>query len=286
MHLLLVKKWPLKFLNKAIQYMKFAALCGERLMDCNRLPQYWLRSSVHLSLRTLNFGMKFIELLRFMINLDHVTNVTGSTTPLTRACRSELMCISCAQSHPEACDPSALRCINCKGSHAANDKNCPAYQREIKLQKFRSQHHLTIRDARRQFKDSNIPLDHSYAKVASHVPQEYVSKSDFESTMQNMVSQFSSLVQTMVAEVQRSTFEMVESITKSLLAIIQDNQAKKLNKTQISALTEELSQKAKKLKVYNFNTQEHANQMDFQEVTSQVSNSEGPPNVLPSRTSS
>ena len=67
-----------------------------------------------------------------------------------RSCRNTKICKNCAQSHSGDCPSSVLSCANCKGNHASDDKVCPVYLREIQFQKFLSEHHLTIQEARRQ----------------------------------------------------------------------------------------------------------------------------------------
>ncbi|KAG8227886.1 hypothetical protein J437_LFUL007197 [Ladona fulva] len=48
-----------------------------------------------------------------------------------KACQLNFRCIKCGQSHPSSeCYsilPKGLTCTNCKGSHPANDRGCPAY---------------------------------------------------------------------------------------------------------------------------------------------------------------
>ena len=86
----------------------------------------------------------------------------------TRMCCSKhQVCILCAQVHAGTYASAELLCINCHGKHAANEKTCPTYQREVKLQKFQGQNHLTIWDARQQFKESNNTQEKSFAKVAT-----------------------------------------------------------------------------------------------------------------------
>ena len=114
-----------------------------------------------------------------------------------------------------------------------------------------SGNHLTIRDVRQQFKESNNIQEKSFAKVVSATTNGSISKSEYETVIQNMSAQFTTMVQTLVVEVQRSTYEMVGSVTQALFAITQEIQSIKPSKTHLTALQDYLARKAKKLKAFD-----------------------------------
>lgn len=144
----------------------------------------------------------------------------------TRSCRSDKVCASCATTHTGECASPTLLCINCKGAHSATSKSCPTYLREVRLQRFRSKNHLTIREARRQFKDSQDSSKVQYATVAARAPSDNVKSADFQAALQNMSQQFNCLLQSAVAEFQQSLHTIIENITKPLLIIVQELQKK------------------------------------------------------------
>ena len=121
-------------------------------------------------------------------------------THSTRACRSDKqLCSSCGEAHPHVCSATSPR-INCSGAHTATNKDCPQYQLEIRLQKFKSPNHLTIRKARHQFMDNVSTSSRSSGKVTFIPPPEGITKIDLEAALQSVTSQFTTIVQSLVSE--------------------------------------------------------------------------------------
>ena len=175
----------------------------------------------------------------------------------TKMCRStDSICVSCATSHTGDCTSPTPLCINCKAAHPANDKACPHYLQEARLQKFRSENHLTIREARRQFTYRPVANKTSYAMVADSTPPDTVTKADLDNALRTMSTHFTTMLQAVVTEFQKSMQDMVESVTRPLLSVIEQLQAKQPNKASLAGLQDILEKRAKKPKItetINFN---------------------------------
>ena len=54
-------------------------------------------------------------------------------------CRGKLRCSICSGEHKYSeCSTAAPKCPNCGGSHSANEKICPRYQRETEILKLKT----------------------------------------------------------------------------------------------------------------------------------------------------
>ena len=166
----------------------------------------------------------------------------------TKSCRSEQICKKCSQVHTGDCSTPTLLCTNCKENHAADDKNCAAYITEKNLQKFRSEHHLTLREARRQFQTQRSSQKPLYAAVAARAPDDSIKQSQLDSAIQQITTHFTNLVQNMVSEMQKSMQAMVESIATPLMGLIQELQTKKIVSSKLEHLPGSVDAPNKKFK--------------------------------------
>ena len=148
----------------------------------------------------------------------------------TNKCGSDSICTQCATTHTGQCYSPTLTCINCKGNHAANDKHCPPYLQEVQLQKYKSQNHLTIQEARRQFQAQQKPVMAQYATVAARTPVEMVTRSEFESTVSQLFRKFTNTLEMVLNEMQYSVHSLLGSITTPLVALIQEVHGSKVSK--------------------------------------------------------
>ena len=184
-------------------------------------------------------------------------------THSTKSCRSEKqLCSTCGDSHTGPCS-SAPQCINCKGPHAATDSSCPRYQREVQIQKFKSSHHLTIRDARRQYNDNKTSSTRNFASVVSSTPSDSISRSDLDSALSSISSQFTTLVQNLVTEFRQTIASLSESIIQPIHDLIRELQSKKSVKANLQAIQDNLDFRNKKIKAAQDSIPVTSYQMDF-----------------------
>ena len=144
----------------------------------------------------------------------------------TSKCRSDSICMDCATTHTGQCSSPTLLCINCKG----NDKRCPSYLREVQIQKYKSQNHLTIQEAWLQFRAQQKPVAAQYATVAARPPVEMGTKSEFESTVSQFFTKFTNTLETVLNEIQSSIHSLLGSIATPLVALVQEVQRSKVSK--------------------------------------------------------
>lgn len=143
----------------------------------------------------------------------------------TRTCTRDAVCKKCAQSHESACSSDTTVCINCQGPHEADDKNCPLYAKEVKIQKFKSENHFTISEARRQFKETSSA--NTYAKVAaSSVPSpcpqgDFITKTELEATLKSFSENLTAMFQSALEAQLQLCREFIESATASILETVQ-----------------------------------------------------------------
>lgn len=243
----------------------------------------------------------FLWLQRFRVSMFYDKPQQCSNcyryTHSTKSCRSDKRCAFCSKSHPGECTSTSYLCINCEGPHTANDPTCPLYLREVQFQKFRSENHLTISEARRLFTNHTVTSTATYAKIASSAPSDNISKKDFEPIIESLTSQFTSMLNEVRQEMQdmaRSFKEQMQEMAKEFNKQIQetandtrnhirethnlylqmlqkhqhDSQTKNTIKTS-TTLSESENQKPKKIKTSQkattVDTQRHeTTQMDFQ----------------------
>ena len=80
-------------------------------------------------------------------------------------CKSKPVCGRCGhEAHEGSCKTDAV-CINCKGDHAPNSKNCPSYKKEAAIQKLRAEKKMSFADAKREVELSQPEGRSSYAAV-------------------------------------------------------------------------------------------------------------------------
>lgn len=115
----------------------------------------------------------------------------------TRNCKKEKVCRQCGSSHEGACKEGAKSCASCSGAHGTGDKACPRYIEEMKIQEFKSTHHLTITEARRKYKNKDERTN--YATIAAKQTKDSYRSSNteaskyLESTLTKMIDVLVSL---------------------------------------------------------------------------------------------
>lgn len=80
-------------------------------------------------------------------------------------CHMPYRCVKCAENHAPGCCPldqsnnkTKPKCVNCKGEHTANDaKQCPAFQRAIKLSNERKEKNAKPNQTKRNEKYTQQP---------------------------------------------------------------------------------------------------------------------------------
>lgn len=137
-----------------------------------------------------------------------------------KACRSPQICKSCGISHEEPCS-SAISCANCQGNHMATDKTCPAYLKESRLLRFKSENHLTLSEARRRFKDSEHRT--SYARVTADTPpQKFVTKDDLQEALNNFTETMTNLFQQLLDAQIQACQALLQEATCSVVTSFKD----------------------------------------------------------------
>ena len=84
-------------------------------------------------------------------------------------CRGKLRFSICSGEHKYSeCSAAASKCPNCGGSHSANEKICPRYQRETEILKLKTVANLSYADACKEFRTSrNPPAPHLASQSTS-----------------------------------------------------------------------------------------------------------------------
>jgi len=73
-------------------------------------------------------------------------------------CRGKLRCSICSGEHKYSeCSAAAPKCPNCGGSHSANEKICPRYQRETEILNLETVANLSYADACKELSTSRNP---------------------------------------------------------------------------------------------------------------------------------
>ncbi|GFT31386.1 hypothetical protein TNCV_608231 [Trichonephila clavipes] len=138
-----------------------------------------------------------------------------SYTHLSRFCSSPIRCINCGESHAEQCINSS-NCINCKGDHPANSPNCPNFIKLKKILEFKCNHHLTLEEARRKFKETPSVNYFTVLKTAVPVPN----MQEFEKKLENIVANIQTALEQQTTDIMNSVQTMLESMFKHLVNII------------------------------------------------------------------
>ena len=115
------------------------------------------------------------------------------------------------------CSSPTFTYINCKGNHTEKDKQCPSYFRKIQFQKYKSQQHLTIQEAQCQFQFQKKSVATQYAMTAAHPPVEMVTRSEFESTISQLLLKFTNTLEMGPNEMQSLIHSLLVFITTPLV---------------------------------------------------------------------
>ena len=84
-------------------------------------------------------------------------------------CKAKPVCGKCGhEAHENAC-PHAAICTNCKGDHAPSSRNCPAYKKEVAIQRLRAEKKISFAEAKREVEKTEPSTfsGRSYADIAS-----------------------------------------------------------------------------------------------------------------------
>lgn len=149
-------------------------------------------------------------------------------THTTKNCQNLARCKRCGKVHSSSCEATSPECLHCHESHEADDKICSRYQDELTIQKLKSTHHISISEARRQFKINQSTAAKSYAATVSKKDegQDTVSTSElchfFKNELQNLMNGVVSQIQTMMSEVvQIVTQDFKQGLQESIQQAIQ-----------------------------------------------------------------
>ena len=80
-------------------------------------------------------------------------------------CISQAICVSCGENtHSPPCK-SSCHCVNCNGPHSSYSRDCPKFQIEREIQKFRATAKVSFPEARRCYQAQH-PVDFSWSFVS------------------------------------------------------------------------------------------------------------------------
>ena len=134
----------------------------------------------------------------------------------TRVCKSPRVCKDCGSTHEGPCTEPVLKCHNCQGSHRTDDKSCPLYLKEAQIQRFKSVNHLSIAQARREFRQVE-KQGRSYASVTndtpSPLPPDTLTKADLQEALNAFSENLIHIIKTAL-EVQATTLQTASEPTR------------------------------------------------------------------------
>ena len=83
-------------------------------------------------------------------------------------CEETERCVKCAEEgHSNFKCQKDPKCVNCKGNHMSSSKDCPAFKKEAAIQKIKSEKNITYSEARRQYNNTNVQSNKTYADAAA-----------------------------------------------------------------------------------------------------------------------
>ena len=87
----------------------------------------------------------------------------------SKACKSAQLC-KCGKEYHDAavaCD-SPAKCINCKGDHPSDSRNCPSWIEESNIQRLKAEQGISFAEAKKLAQQTSyVTPDRSFARVAS-----------------------------------------------------------------------------------------------------------------------
>lgn len=112
-------------------------------------------------------AMHSLDVRRYIPNPLQCYRCYQFAHPATR-CTADPKCGRCgAAKHDDSCNAAPM-CLNCKGSHPAYFKKCPAYIKEAKITTLQATENLTYREAKGRLYSANTNQEtNSYAKVTA-----------------------------------------------------------------------------------------------------------------------
>lgn len=114
---------------------------------------------------------------------------------LTTKCTRPEICVCGGVPHQGEC--ATAMCPNCRGPHRADDKSCPAYSKELAVEKFRASNGVSYYEARRCIQQQNSAT--TYSSVAAATPPAH-------QTVADMVTQLRPLLRDLLREVVKELF--------------------------------------------------------------------------------
>ena len=127
--------------------------------------------------------------------MSHLPNIHS-----TKACpHTTKFCAKYFKNHSDKCTATTLKCTNCVGVYVATNKPCPHYLQEFKIQKFKSQCHLTIIEAHCLYTDTENKKEIAFISVASYkqtrilVKPDYITKDNLNTTMMDFAIKVSGM---------------------------------------------------------------------------------------------
>lgn len=118
----------------------------------------------------------------------------------TKSCRSDKLCKFCSVSHEGKCQGLSPKCSNCQGEHTADDKSCPLYERETRIQKYKCEHHLSIAEARRRFRFAERQEETYASKLKSPPTPDVITQSGLQETLELFTNNMCQLFQNILLE--------------------------------------------------------------------------------------
>lgn len=182
----------------------------------------------------------------------------------TKNCKKDKICRNCGAVHEGDCKDGAQACASCLGSHATGDKTCPKYIEELKIQEFKSKHHLTVTEARRKYKSEEGRV--KYATVVSKQPKDcsHPTNTTSSKNLENTLSQMIEVLVSLKASIEKAREDQEENANRIITAVhcmmqgLQQNQIPVIH--QVTPITEQSSSPTRKMQKKENVTNAQANQ--------------------------
>lgn len=145
-------------------------------------------------------------------------------------CPGPQRCLNCSETHqiPEGMEcTKAAYCINCKGNHRPNNRQCPIYQKEMKVIRIKIDQNLSYPEARKRVEET---LE-SYAAAAAQPSAEVQKLDELEKNIKEKDTQIAQITEILkkkdvyieklvshIKNMQSSEHQLIKSNDKSSIA--------------------------------------------------------------------
>lgn len=139
-----------------------------------------------------------------------------------RNCARQQVCPKCGSHHDgKDCGAVEPHCINCDGSHSATDHTCPRYKKEEEILSLKSRLHVSLAEARRQYR-VNEPKGQSFATTLTSTAPTVtkVNQIDTDSIIKEVTVRLETQMSNIVDTIMKTVTKMFEDWTAKLKTMI------------------------------------------------------------------